>query len=156
METVLREEDIKELREIFQVESLGELGILKLSFLPHKAGPRAGKLKLECSKQLEQWLECDFPTFFKASRMEWEKLMEQTGEKRDTFTTFWRLFTPETYRKLVKLNLGKYLTKVHDKVEQLDLWSINKHVLKCNVRWKAKFFPLLEVPEFLYVAIKPI
>jgi hypothetical protein len=149
--TARETEDICETFNLRYLER-GDVAILKLSFLPHKEGPHALKLRYQWNHALELLLETDFETFFSHCKAEQAKYNLSQGTSN--FSTFWRLFSWTTYERLVKFMCDAYFADQFKRIEEMELRSLNDQVIPCCARFKVSMYPLVEIPESITIAAR--
>jgi hypothetical protein len=153
-ESFLAESEVQDLCNMFNVRSLNgsDVAILKLSLVPHKNGPHAVKARFQWNGILERMLGCKFEDFFKHCEEEWRHI---SGESKP-LPFFWRLFSFRSYRKVINLMFDAYFEDKLESIEELDFASINGSKTKCCVKWKVSLYPLIQMPESILIAARPV
>lgn len=156
-ESILTSEQSINLEEIFNLRSLAlsDVAILKVTFLPHDKGPTVARAVYAWNDLFENLLEMDVETFFHFCQEEWIKLTKNTGHK--TFhPLLWRMFTADSYEKVINFNLQLWFGKSLEHFDQLDVLSVNSKITTCAAYWQATTYPITGLPETLTVAFRPV
>lgn len=95
---VLSPSEIQNVCDVLRINSLEEkqVGIVRLSFFPHKKGLPFAKARMICTSVMETLLEISVESFFKYCFDEWERQNESPDDRRDIFPIYWRMFTDKS------------------------------------------------------------
>jgi hypothetical protein len=155
---ILSTEQLARVEEVFPGESIGEskLSFIKISFLPHKKGYPHTLIRYECSKNLENLLECDIEQFFNMCNAKWNQLHAVQNEKKDLFPIMWRMFKPASHRKIMASVMQFYLSENPklEMIEKVDIGSFTGKVSKCRVLFMIVPMPVpYERMPYAYIAV---
>jgi hypothetical protein len=146
--------------KIFNVRNLekSDIGFVRISAYPHKNGPRSVRLKYEYSVIMEKLLECEFSSFILACRTESSNLLNEGDSQSGAhnFPFLWRMFTPKSFQRIMRFVFEAFFHNIREHIQELEIQSVNGRVLKCCVWWRIKFYPLIEMPESITIAVRPL
>jgi hypothetical protein len=132
--------------------------VIRISFLPYKDDFPSAMVKYELAGGVEKLLDTSFEHFFKKSFQEWNALHSSSDEMRDFFPVMWRILSPRSQMKVMWVIAELALrdeTMEKEIVEELEVWSLNGRITKCLGYVHSPKFPLLQVPQYVLVVLKP-
>jgi putative alpha-1,2-mannosidase len=153
---IMSKEDIDRLSASLNVRTLtgSDVALVKVSFLPHKNGPSAAKAVYNWNESTETLLESSFEDFFNFCQSEWEE-KNNRAKFITAYPSFWRMFTPKSYEKIVKYNILAYCKREYQHQDIMEIESKSGRITRCFIDWKTTFYPLIELPESITIAARP-
>jgi hypothetical protein len=159
LESFLSSQELEELSSDFGSVSLerNDISVLKLSFLPHKDGPHTLKVIYQWSNSFEEVIGKDLIEHFNTSQLLWLTDSNSSMASSSVAPSFWNLFTTESFKQIVKFTFNAYFN--HGDAEQLEIMELQTSDVKpkkCWVKWKMTNYPLIELPESIMIAVRPL
>eukprot|EP00475_Leptophrys_vorax_P013523 TRINITY_DN19900_c0_g1_i1.p1 TRINITY_DN19900_c0_g1~~TRINITY_DN19900_c0_g1_i1.p1 ORF type:complete len:211 (+),score=54.49 TRINITY_DN19900_c0_g1_i1:1-633(+) len=149
------------MQEKFPDCSVSGVGMLRITNFPHKNGFPAAFVRYECSEQLETLLGSTFEKFCSMCWTDWYRLHAEIGENRDIFPVTWRMFAPQSHRKIMRLILRFYLDSSPNRPtylfdEDMDFCTYAGSIVKCQVLFiiSRSSPPYEDIPFAFYVIVR--
>jgi hypothetical protein len=151
---------VQNLLSTFSLTSEGfeRIRYARVSFLPHQKGPYHALARWECTRNMETLMGMDFSDFLQVCVQKWQHYCAKAGIERDFVPMFWGWFTLPAVEKILKFFVLAFYQDdpIVELFEQMEMWSRQGKITKCQVYIRLEFFPLVAVPSSLSCSLLPI